>query len=162
MAREHTHFQPSLSVTPYRTTKKEIPTPDVAKAHPHLQPIAHKIPELHPDPDILLLVGRDAPPLHKVHESRNGTGDSPWAQRLDLGWVILGNVCLDGAHKPDGMSTYKTHILPSMRPSILEPCPNSILVKQRVMYGSLDDEEDDQKKIYEKDCLDDGLAKNIF
>ena len=103
-------------------SKEEIPTPDIARAY--LRSIACKIPKLRPATDILLLVGSDAPPLHKVHESRNGTRDSPWAQQLDLGWVILGNVCLNGAHKPDSISTYKTHILPSGRPSILEPCPN--------------------------------------
>lgn len=48
--------------------RKEIPTPAVARAHPHLQAIAEKIPELDPEAEILLLVGRDAPPLHKIHE----------------------------------------------------------------------------------------------
>ena len=47
----------------------DIPTPAVARAQPHLEAIAEKIPELDPEAEILLLVGRDAPPLHKVHES---------------------------------------------------------------------------------------------
>ena len=127
-------------------SKEEIPTLDIAQAHPHLRSIASKIPKLRPATDILRLVGRDAPPLHKVHESRNGTSDSPWAQRLDLGWVILGNVCLNGAHKPDSISTYKTHILPNSRPSILEPGPNSFLVSQRPSPRSFDDKNDKRKE----------------
>ena len=85
--------------------KDEIPSPDIAKAHPHLRPIANQIHEPQRDVDILLLIGRDAPPLHKVRESRNGKGNSPWAQRLDLGWVILGNACLEGVHKPNDLTS---------------------------------------------------------
>ena len=81
-------------------SKDEIPTPDVARAHPHLHQIADQIPEVQSSVDILLLIGRDVPPLHKVRESRNGRGNSPWAQRLDLGWLILGNACLDGYTNP--------------------------------------------------------------
>ena len=52
--------------------REEIPTPEVAQAHPHLQQIADKIPDLDKHAEILLLIGQDVPPLHKVHESRNG------------------------------------------------------------------------------------------
>ena len=65
--------------------KEEIPTPAVCRAHPHLREIADKIPEMDHDANIMLLVGRNAPQLHKVREFRNGKGASPWAQRLDLG-----------------------------------------------------------------------------
>ena len=104
-------------------SKEEIPTPQVARAHPHLRGIADEIPEICDDAEILLLVGRDAPPLQKIHESRNGCRNAPWAQRLDLGWVIIGDACLDGAHKPS-LSCYATNVLESGRPSILLPCPN--------------------------------------
>ena len=43
-------------------SREEIPTPAVARAHPHLREIAEKIPELDPEVEILLLVGRDNPP----------------------------------------------------------------------------------------------------
>jgi len=86
-------------------SREEIPTPSVARAHPHLAAIADEIPELDSEAEILLLVGRDAPPLHKIHESRNGPRNAPWAQRLDLGWVVLGNICLDGAHRPTEVSS---------------------------------------------------------
>ena len=66
-------------------SKQEIPSPEVARAHPDLHEIVDKIPEIRGDVDILLLIGRNAPPLQKVHESRNGPRNAPWAQRFDLG-----------------------------------------------------------------------------
>ena len=116
-------------------SKEEIPTPAVGRAHPHLKEFANKIPEIDPEADILLLVGRNVPQLHKVHESRNGKGASPWTQRLDLGWVILGKVRLDVAHTPSNVSSYRTHVLPNGRPSILEPCPNAFTVKRTPVNG---------------------------
>ena len=138
--------------------REEIPTPTVGRAHPHLREIADKIPELDPDADILLLVGRNVPQLHKVHESRNGKGSSPWAQRLDLGWVILGKVCLDGAHQPAKMSSYRTHKLPNGRPSILEPCSNVLIVNRPPESHP----NSGRKETFNSGCFDDGLAKNVF
>ena len=79
--------------------REEIRTTDVARAHPHLFQTANKIPTLDKEVEVLLLVGRDIPALHKVHESRNRPRNALWGQRLDLGWVVLGNTCLDGVHK---------------------------------------------------------------
>ncbi|KAK3750317.1 hypothetical protein QZH41_010820, partial [Actinostola sp. cb2023] len=94
-------------------SKEEIPTPDVAQAYAHLRSIANKIPEFDADTEVLLLIGRDVPAIHKVRESRNGPRNAPWAQRLDLGWVVIGNTCLDSAHVPDNISTCPTNILRS-------------------------------------------------
>ena len=79
-------------------SKEETPTPDIARAYPHLRSIASKIPKLRPATGILLLVGR-------MHHLCIMSTSSPCAQRLDLGWVILENVCLNGVHKPDSIST---------------------------------------------------------
>ena len=117
-------------------SKEETLTPAVGRAHPHLKEIANKIPEIDPEADIHLLVGRNVPQLHKVHESRNGKSASAWAQRLDLGWVILSKVCLDGAHTPSNVSSFRTHVLPNGRPSILEPCPNAFMVNQRQLTAA--------------------------
>ena len=73
-------------------SREEIPTPNVARAFPHLQLRADKIPELCPEAEILLLLFRDAPPLHKIHEPRNGPKNAPWAQRLLSGM---------GSHRKD-------------------------------------------------------------
>ncbi|KAK3735147.1 hypothetical protein QZH41_001892 [Actinostola sp. cb2023] len=71
-------------------SKEDIPTPDVAQAYAHLRSIANKIPEFDADTEVLLLIGRDVPAIHKVRESRNGPRNAPWAQRLDLG-PVAGN-----------------------------------------------------------------------
>jgi hypothetical protein len=44
----------------------EIPTPEVAKLHSHLNSIADKIPPFVPDGNILLLIGRDLIDVHHV------------------------------------------------------------------------------------------------
>ncbi len=145
--------------------KDEIPTPDVATAHQHLRPIANQIPQVQHDVDILLLIGRDAPPLHKVRESRNGRGNSPWAQRLDLGWVILGNACLDGVHKPDNPSSFKTNILHNGRPSIFEPCANVFHVEQvpSTDGGPYENTESYRRKeTFVRGTFEDGLARDVF
>ena len=142
---------------------EEIPTPAAARAHPHLEAIAEKIPELDPEAEILLLVGRDAPPLHKIHESRNGPRNAPWTQRLDLGWVVLGNTCMDGAHKPTEISSYRTQVLDNGRPSFLLPCSNRLYVK----HGSHADfttylETSQKKGTFFKGSFEDGLGDNVF
>ncbi|XP_057694147.1 uncharacterized protein LOC130917078 [Corythoichthys intestinalis] len=55
--------------------------------------------------------GRDILRVHKVREQINGPDNAPYAQRLDLGWVIIGDVCLGTVHKPSD-------------------CPNAINVKE--------------------------------
>lgn len=74
--------------------RDEIPTPTAAHSHPHLERIAHKIPPLDDSAEILLLLGRDILRVHKVRSQINGPHNAPYAQRLDLGWVIVGDVCL--------------------------------------------------------------------
>ena len=145
--------------------KDEIPTPDVAASHPHLRPIADLIPALERDVDILLLIGRDAPPLHKVRESRNGKGNAPWGQRLDLGWVILGNACLNGVHAPSDHSSFKTHILHNGRPSTFEPCSNLFHVDRTLNVH--EDRHGDvgtsgRKESFAQGRFEDGIANNVF
>ncbi|XP_057684651.1 uncharacterized protein LOC130910980 [Corythoichthys intestinalis] len=110
--------------------RSEIPTPEAARHHSHLQQIADMIPPLEPTADILLLLGRDVLRVHKVRQQINGPGDSPFAQRLDLGWVVVGDVCLDGVHKPSQVNAYKTFILENGRTSYFQPCSSQIRVKE--------------------------------
>lgn len=58
------------------------------------KPIAHLIPELDPDAQILLLLGQDVLQVHKVRYQFNGPNNTPYAPKLDLGWVVIGEVCL--------------------------------------------------------------------
>ena len=55
-------------------SREETQTPAVVRAHPHLEAIAEKIPELDPEAEIVLLVGRDAPPLHKFTSPETDPG----------------------------------------------------------------------------------------
>lgn len=143
--------------------REEILTPAAARAHPHLEAITEKIPELDPEAEILLLVGRDAPPLHKIHKLQNGPRNAPWAQRLNLGWVVLGNACMDGAHKPSEISSYRTQVLDNGRPSFLLPCSNRLYVK----HGSHADfttylETSQKKGTFFKGSFEYGLGDNVF
>lgn len=116
------------------TNRSEIPTPKVALCHPHLKSLAKHIPELDPNAQILLLLGRDIIRAHKVRQQINGPHDSPFAQRLDLGWTVVGEVCLGHAHRPR-VSAFKTHVLEKGRPSFLSPCGNFIDLKEKVCHG---------------------------
>lgn len=111
--------------------RTEIPTPAAAQHYTHLKSIAHKIPQLDLEAQILLLLGRDILQVHKVREQRNGPPRAPYAQRLDLGWVVIGNVCLGSAHKTETVNSFRTNVLENGRPSLLTPCPNHIQVKER-------------------------------
>lgn len=72
--------------------RTEIPSPEVTHYHPHLRSVAGKILPVDQNALILLLLGRDILRVHKVREQINGPHNAPYAQRLDLGWVIVGAV----------------------------------------------------------------------
>lgn len=115
--------------------REEIPTPEAAYHHSHMRAIANELPALDDNADILLLLGRDILQVHKVREQFNGPYDAPYAQKLDLGWVIVGDVCLGGAHKKKEVSTLKTCILENGRPSHLTPCESLVRVKENFNLG---------------------------
>ncbi len=93
------HLPTLLECNQIPNIRTEIPTPEAAYHHAHLKCIADKIPPLDQDAEILLLLGRDILQVHKVREQISGPGDAPFAQRLDLGWVVISDVCLGGAHR---------------------------------------------------------------
>lgn len=74
---------------------------DVPLHQRHLMSIGDKIHPVDPNTEILLLLGRDILRVHKVRRQLNGPHNAPYAQKLDLGWVIVGDVCLGNAHKPN-------------------------------------------------------------
>lgn len=117
--------------------RSEIPTPDAAYHHTHLKCIANEIPPLDPDANILLLLGRDILRVHKVRDQISGPDNAPFAQRLDLGWVVIGDVCLRGAHRPSEVNSYKTFILENGRTSHLQPCISQIRVKEKFSQAAM-------------------------
>ncbi|KAI4873747.1 hypothetical protein NFI96_000048 [Prochilodus magdalenae] len=112
--------------------RSEIPSPEVARHYPHLEHLVDKIPAVDPDASILLLLGRDLIQVHKVREQYNGPHSSPFAQRLDLGWVIIGDVCLGRTHRTTSVSVFRTSVLVSGRHSIRSPCTSGLVVKEKI------------------------------
>lgn len=136
--------------------RSEIPTPEAASHHAHLQAISHQIPALDPHTPIMLLLGRDIIRVHKVREQINGPHDSPYTQRLDLGWVIIGTVCLGGLHAPTTVNCLYTSTLESGRPSLFQPCPNRFTVKEK--YNAMPHPEIFEPPIGNRD----GLGCSVF
>lgn len=109
--------------------RQEISTPEVALHYLHLSDILDSVSPLDDNSDILLLIGRDMLSVHHVLEPRIGQPEEPHAQRLTLGWVIIGESCLGRVHAPS--SVLKTMLKPSTGlPSILNPCDNKIHVSE--------------------------------
>ncbi|XP_071492621.1 uncharacterized protein [Diadema antillarum] len=119
--------------------KDEIPTPEIVQAYDHLRSV--EIPPVDHNCSATLLIGRDVVEAHHVLDQKIGPSDSPFAQKLCLGWVIIGDVCLRGVHRSAGqtvrISPLRTQILSTGRPTCLEPCPNEFRLKH------LFDNEDD-------------------
>lgn len=114
--------------------RSEIPTPEVAACHPHLKPIVRFIPKIDSIAQTLLLLGRDLIRVHKVRQQINGPHNSPFAQRLDLGWVMIGEVCLGNVHKPN-VNSFRMNMFENGRPSFLTPCASHISLKERAKHG---------------------------
>ncbi|KAI4903065.1 hypothetical protein NFI96_032847 [Prochilodus magdalenae] len=70
--------------------------------------------------------------VHKVREQCNGPHSSPYAQRLDLGWVIIGDVCLERTRRTTSVSVFRPSVLASGRHSILSPCTSGLVVKEKI------------------------------
>ena len=128
--------------------KREIATPEMARQFSHLKEIADEIPPYDPKASVEILIGRDAPELLKIRASRNGPKGAPWAQKLDLGWTISGQMCLDRVGGPVHISSHRTSLerldrLVTSYPrsvqalhhhaeeSEIVPCPNHFEVKER-------------------------------
>ena len=110
--------------------REEIPTPEVARYHSHLKDIAGCISPLDAESNILLLIGRDLIEAHHVHDQRIGPRNSPYAQKLSLGWVVIGETCLGKVHRPDTVNVKKTYILGNGRESIFKPCSSEFVVHE--------------------------------
>ena len=105
--------------------KREIVTPEMVMQFSHLKEVAKEIPPYDPRAKVEILIGRDTPELLKIRESRNGPKGAPWAQRLDLGWPISGQMCLDRVGGPIHISVRLTAV---EYPSQLSALPHSALV----------------------------------
>ena len=107
----------------------EIATPEVAMSYPHLQRIASSIHPLDTRTSIQLLIGRDLPEVHYVKDQIIGPKGTPFAQKLALGWSIIGEVCLGRVHKPEVLNVNKTCVMSDGRGTLFTPCKYNIHVK---------------------------------
>lgn len=126
--------------------KNEIPTPEIARRFEHLKEIAHEIPALDAQAKVQILIGRDAPEQLKIRASKNGPKGAPWAQKLDMGWTISGQVCLNRIGGPFHITTRRTTVStpgrvigrnnPANREYEVLPCPNHFNVKESYGKGA--------------------------
>ena len=136
---------------------QEIPTPAVTRHYKHLNKIEQFIPEYDPDVRILLLLGRDITSPHHVLDQRIGPGTEPFAQRLRLGWVVVDETCLGMVHTPDVVSVNKTHVARDGRDTLLSPCPNNFVLKDKHAKTNVGDdvfqrtENDDEPGLSQED-----------
>ncbi|XP_033759513.1 uncharacterized protein LOC117341759 [Pecten maximus] len=107
----------------------ETATPEVVAHQEHLRVLKDEIPPYRPECFMGLLIGRDVPDVHHVHEQIVGPRGSAFAQKLSLGWVVVGDVCLGKVHPPDSVTVYKTSIV-SGRGTIFQPCESYMAVKE--------------------------------
>lgn len=110
----------------------------MAKLHSHLNSIADKIPPLVPDGKILLLIGRDLIDAHHVENQITGPQGAPFAQKLSLGWVIVGEVCIGKFHKADtNVNSLKTNLLVDGRTTLFDPCHSKLSVREQPVEHSI-------------------------
>ena len=72
----------------------QIPKPEVAICWEHLKPIASKLMPYRSDLEVGLLIGTNCPKAIKPREVIPGADNDPYEIRTDLGWGIVGRVCL--------------------------------------------------------------------
>ncbi|MEW8339513.1 MAG: hypothetical protein AB2708_06655, partial [Candidatus Thiodiazotropha taylori] len=90
--------------------------------------IADKIPEFDESAEILLLLGRDTIDAHRVFDQVIGPPGAPFAQRLGLGWAVVGELCLGEIHAQDTVNVNKTYLLSNGRTSLFKPCDSKVQV----------------------------------
>lgn len=134
--------------------RSEIPSPELAEKFDHLKDICQFIQPIKSEFDIELLIGRDLISAHHVLDQRIGNCGFPYAQRLHLGWVILGETCLGKVHHPDVVRVNKTHVLGNGRATHFKPCEYDLHVKSDDVFNKTPYDENVGLSIEDKDFLD--------
>ena len=78
--------------------RNEIATPEDILQYQHLQELQKHILPIDGKCKILLLIGRDLIEAHHVLDQRLGPPKAPYAQKLNLGWIIVGEIRSDKQH----------------------------------------------------------------
>ena len=74
-----------------------------------------------------------------------------------IGWVVLGNACLDGIHQLTKLSTFDTSVLQS---SIFESCPNKFEVNTVHQSNRTHSSESQEHFVHGR--FEDGLGAHVF
>lgn len=88
----------------------------------------------------MLLLGHDILRIHKVQNDINGPHNALYAHKLNLGRVIVGDICLGKLHKPPTVNMFHNYISDGGPPTLFEPCksarhclPNNRVLSKRVL-----------------------------
>ena len=106
--------------------REEIPIPEIAACYNHLHDIESEIPLIDKDINIQILIGRDVIEAHVAHDHRIGPKNTPYAQKLALGWVIVGESYLGNLNKVDDLilTVNTTCVSSEGRNTVLSPYTN--------------------------------------
>lgn len=113
----------------------------MADKYTHLHDIAPFILGLDDGAEIELLIGGDLDTAHHVLDQRVGEEGLPYGQKLPLGWVIIGDVCLGKVHQPDMINVNKTSILMNGRSTHLQPCESEFIVEEEPIFQRIPGDE---------------------
>jgi hypothetical protein len=89
-------------------------------------------PEIDCYTQILFLIGRDLVEAHHIHDQIIGPPGAPFAQKLGLGWVVIGEMCLGKVHYTDQVNVNKSHVLYGSQVSLFSPCENRFVVAEKI------------------------------
>ena len=108
----------------------QIPKPEVAMCWDHLKPIASKLMPYRSDLDVGLLIGTNCPKAIKPREIIPGADNDPYGIRTDLGWGIVGRVCLSPSQDFDENPQVWTNkiVTREVTSSIAAPCNGATFV----------------------------------
>jgi hypothetical protein len=104
----------------------EIHTPEVARSYLHLLTIASSIPEFETNAEMQLLIGRDLIEVHHIKEQITGPHGQLFAQKIGLGWAIIGEICLGRLHKQTTVNVNKVSFLNNGSVTCSQPCQNHL------------------------------------
>lgn len=124
---------------PIPNKREEIPTPEITLHYSHLLDITKHIQPLDDDCHVLLLIGRDLIEAHHVLHQIFGPPKAPYAQQLRLGWVVIGETCLNMVHASRDLNVKKTSLLSTGQPTLLKPCSNKLDIRETVDQSMLED-----------------------
>lgn len=80
--------------------------------------------------NVNLHIGRDLPYIYHVRDHISGSQSQTFPQRLPLGWVVIGEVCIVKVRPPKEVNVNKTNRLNDRRCDLFQVSHNIINVKK--------------------------------